>query len=187
MRGESDPESGYVPYEIRTATAYLILGHKDKALKMLEHFISVTRPREWNHWAEVVYGNFRKPGYIGDMPHSWVGADYINLVRAMFVFEDQNRLVLGAGVDEQWLSGEDKVLIENFPTHFGKINYDIYKDDKTIKIKVWGDASASDGFVFKSPLAKKIKKVTLNGKKWSKHTDSDVIFNKLPAEMILYY
>ncbi len=187
MRGECDPEKGYVSYEIRTATAYLILGHKKKALKMLEHFLSVTRPREWNHWAEVVYGNYRQPGYIGDMPHSWVGSDYINLIRPMFVFEEGDKLILGAGIDEKWLLGEEGVSIKNFPTHFGKISYAINKDTNILKIKVWGDAFAPDGFVFKSPLAKNIKRVKLNGKEWLEFNDSEVKFEKLPAEIKVYY
>ncbi len=186
MQGESDQEKGYVPYEIRTATAYLILGHKKKALKMLEHFLSVTRPREWNHWAEVVYGNYRKPGYIGDMPHSWVGSDYINLVRTMFVFEEEDRLILGLGIDEEWLINEESVSVENFPTHFGKVSYSINEDNGALKIKVWGEASAPGGFVFKSPLTKKIGKVKLNGKEWPRFTENEIVFDTLPAEIIVY-
>lgn len=187
MEGESDPEKGYVPYEMRTATAYLILGHKREALKMLEHFLSVTRPREWNHWAEVVYGNYRKPGYIGDMPHSWVGSDYINLVRTMFVFEEGDKLILGAGIDEKWLSKKEGVSISNFPTYDGDINYTVKKDGKVLKIKVWGKARPKDGFVFKSPLAKRIKEVNLNGKEWSQFTEDEIIFDRLPAEIIVSF
>lgn len=183
-------EYGYVPYEIRTANAYVILGQKKKCLTMLRYFLTDMRPKEWNHWAEVVLPGYREPKYVGDMPHSWIGAIYINTVRNIFVHEKNNKLILGSGIDEKWLSDEGGVSIENFPTYYGGINYTVKKeDDDTLRIKISGKAAPPEGFVFKSNISPedKIKKVTINGKKWTDFNADEVIFKKLPAEITILY
>ena len=180
-------QSGYVPYELRTANAYTILGQKKKALKMIRYFLTDTRPRAWNHWAEVVLPGYRTPQYVGDMPHSWIGAIYINTIRNLFVYEERDKLILGAGIDEKWLSRQEGISISNFPTYDGDISYTIKKDGKSLKIKVWGKAGPKEGFVFKSPLKNKIKRVNLDGKQWLEFNGSEVKFEKLPAEIEVYY
>jgi hypothetical protein len=43
LRGTADPTSGYVPYEMRLGTAFLIMGEKRKAWDLARHFLGVTR------------------------------------------------------------------------------------------------------------------------------------------------
>jgi len=93
-RLEHGVQFGYTPYEMRTAIAYLMLGQKEKTLKMLDYFLKDRRPLEWNHWAEVVHPGYRNPEYIGDMPHSWIGAIYVNLIRSLSVYEKDRRIYL---------------------------------------------------------------------------------------------
>ena len=54
----------------------------------------------WNHWAEVVWRDPRTPRFIGDMPHTWVGSDFIRAARSLFVYEREadQALVIGAGI-----------------------------------------------------------------------------------------
>jgi len=53
----------------------------------------------------------------GDAPHAWVAADLLNLLRMMFVMERNNRIVIFAGVKDEWL--DQPMVIENLPTYFG--------------------------------------------------------------------
>ena len=56
------------------------------------------RPPGWNHWAEVVWNEPRMPKFIGDMPHGWVGSDFLRSFLDLFAYEGAGgSLVLGAG------------------------------------------------------------------------------------------
>ncbi len=177
-----------IPYEMRTANAYLLLGEKEKALKIFKYFLKHLKPKEWKNWIELIHYKYREPKFIGDMPHSWAGAIFINLIRNMLVFEKNNTLVLGLGIDEEWLNNNQELSIQNCPTYFSEINYSMKKDNNTLGIKVWGKAKPENGFVFKSPfLKKKIKKVKINGKKWTKFSKNEILFNELPAEILVIY
>jgi len=187
LRGTADPTSGYVPYEMRLGTAFLIMGEKRKAWDLARHFLGVTRPHGWNQWAEVVYGEPRTPGYIGDMPHSWAGADYINMVRTMFAWEDEGRLVLGLGLDEQWLAYG--ISVQDLPTHFGRISYTLKAGGNgTVEFNARGDARTPPaGFVLTSPRAAPIKSAQVNGGGWKDFSEKEVRFDYLPSEIVIAY
>lgn len=178
----------FTPYEIRNATAYLLLGEKEKSLKMLNWFLTTRRPTAWNHWGEVVWPDYYEPKYLGDMPHSWEGAIYINAVRNLFAYELNDDLFLGAGIDEQWLSSEKGVSVTDLPNHFGDISYTVQREGDSVKIKVWGKVNYPPrNFIFSFPLKNKIKKAVLNGKNWTGLKGEQIIFDKLPAEIIIKY
>ena len=167
-RSKSLGKDSFTPYELRNASAFLWMGDKEKALGVLEYFLNVMRPRSWNHWAEVVFGEYRHPQYLGDMPHTWIGAEYILAVRNLFVYEKDGELILGAGIPSDWLLDSEGVHIKNFPTYFGLISYSIRQDDGGLKAKVWGSAKPPKGFVFKSPRSHR-----------------EFRFSKLPVEFII--
>ena len=62
----------YTPYENRLIGSFIILDQPERAHELIEFFLNDQRPQGWNHWAEVVWKDYRHPGYIGDMPHTWV-------------------------------------------------------------------------------------------------------------------
>jgi hypothetical protein len=101
------------------------------------------RPHGWNHWAEVVWHDERHPGYIGDMPHTWVGSDFINAIRAMFVYEtdDDSGIVVGAGLKDEWV--KHGLSVERLPTHFGTLSYSIASSaPSSITIRLEGSIDA---------------------------------------------
>ncbi|MCK9554796.1 discoidin domain-containing protein [bacterium] len=185
-RIEKGLTAAYTPYEIRNATAYLMLGEKDKALKMINYFLNDMRPRPWKHWAEVVHEEYFRPQYLGDMPHTWIGAIAVNFIRSMFVYEQDNRIVLAAGVDDKWLDSPQGVKVKNLPTYFGDINYDIKKEENVITADIYGDAGCSGGFVLKVPLKDKAVCAELNGERVENISGGEIVFTKLPANIKIY-
>ena len=111
----------YTPYETRTIGSFLRLGWRDRAHELLGFFLAHLRPRAWNHWAEVVFRDPAAPKFIGDMPHTWVGSDFIRSVLDMFAYEEGDRLIVGAGVPEAWKRGKG-VTVRGLRTHFGTLN-----------------------------------------------------------------
>ncbi len=123
----------YTPYEIRNATSFLLLGQPDFAHEMLDFFFQGQRPQGWNHWAEIVWKDPRAPHFIGDMPHTWVGSDFLKLVRSMFVHETADTLHLALGIRPDWLDTPQGVEIAAFPTPWGAIGYHAHRTaDRTI-------------------------------------------------------
>lgn len=179
---------GYTPYEMRTAIAYLMLGQKEKTLKMINYFLTDRRPLNWNHWAETVHPGYRETKYVGDIPHSWIGGIYLNLIRHLFVYEKDGQLILGAGIDEKWLDKDNTLSVQDLPTYFGTISYTMKADKGKVIINIAGNALPENGFIFKSPYLKKdIKQVEIDGKKAEQRIKNQVGFKSLPAEIIMYY
>ncbi|HEY8240694.1 MAG TPA: discoidin domain-containing protein, partial [Kiritimatiellia bacterium] len=87
-------ESTFTPYELRSITTFVALGQRDRAKKLLDYIMGHRRPPGFNHLAEVVMGDVRKGGYIGDMPHTWVGSGLVNAVREMLIEERSGKLVI---------------------------------------------------------------------------------------------
>ena len=68
--------------------------------RLLGDALTWQRPPGWRHWAEVVWGNPRVPEYIGDMPHTWIGAEFATAVRRMLLREDGDTLELFRAVPD---------------------------------------------------------------------------------------
>ncbi len=180
----------YTPYEIRGAGTFLYLNQKEKTHKLLDFFFRDQYPNEWNAWAEVVWKDKNTPKFIGDIPHTWIGSDYITVVRSIFGYEREgdSSLVLGAGINPEWLDREEGISIINFATQYGLVSYHLQKSNNKIKLEINGDIKIPPGnIVFKSPLSKKIKSIFINGKSSNDFQNNEIKIFSLPANVIVEY
>jgi hypothetical protein len=125
--------SSYTPYEARNIGALIRMGRLADAKFMLDFLVNDgVRPAAWNHLAEVVHGDLRTASYIGDMPHTWVGAELINSIRGIFVYEDRGKLVLAAAIPDEWI--DKGVSVKNLQTLYGSLSYTVKRGEnkKTI-------------------------------------------------------
>lgn len=111
-------EGGFTPYEIRNLNAFVSLGRTEDAFRLLADALSWRRPLGWRHWAEVVWGNPRAADYIGDMPHTWIGAEFATAIRRMLLRENGDTLELLRAVPDAWWAG-DGIALDALPTGFG--------------------------------------------------------------------
>jgi hypothetical protein len=74
----------------RNVGAFVRLGQKERALALLDYFVGDQRPAGWNQWAEIVWRDPAAPRFIGDMPHTWVGAGFNRSVRSMLAYERES-------------------------------------------------------------------------------------------------
>ncbi|MFN5744788.1 MAG: discoidin domain-containing protein [Methylococcaceae bacterium] len=102
----------YTPYEIRSVEAFVRLGRSSDAHKLLAFLMSGQRPKGWHQWAEVVWRDPAAPRFVGDMPHAWIGAEFIRAVRSLYVFESEQDHALVVGVVEYWASNRGKALAD---------------------------------------------------------------------------
>lgn len=140
IQGAKDWEV-YTPYEIRNVGTFVRLGWKKRAQALLDFFMADRRPAGWNHWAEVVGREPRAPRFIGDMPHTWVGSDFIRSFLDMlaFVREKDEALVLAAGVPEEWVRSEGGVSVKGLRTEYGTLRYSLAAEGRGVRLRVSGD------------------------------------------------
>lgn len=155
-RNRARPDSlweNYTPYEWRTVGALLRLGKRSEAVEMLDHFMRDRRPANWQQWAEVVWREPRNPKFIGDMPHTWVGSDFIRSALDVFAYanpcagpkiEVQSaapysptpcQLMIGMGIDGKWLANGDSIVVHGLRTGGETVGYTLVRKDNAVTFR----------------------------------------------------
>ncbi len=184
------PWDAYTPYELRTVGTFVRLGEKQRALSMLDFFFQGQRPAAWREWAEVVWHDRDTPKFIGDMPHTWVGSDYIRSVLDMFAYDraSDSALVVGAGIAEQWVREAPGVKVRGLGTPYGPIDFDARATGRSVVAHIGGALRMPPGgIVFRSPLDHVIARATVNGNVVTASTAGEVVIHQLPATINLTY
>ncbi|HEV8538450.1 MAG TPA: discoidin domain-containing protein, partial [Bacteroidota bacterium] len=180
----------YTPYENRVIGSFVFLDQKERAHEALNFFMKDRRPSAWNQWAEVVHRDPAAPKFIGDMPHTWCGSDFIRSVRAMFVYEreDDTSLVVGAGLADAWVNDTAGIHVRNLPTYYGDISYDVMAAANKVSVVLRGDVRVPPGrIILKSPLSKKFTGATIDRKRLRKVNGKEIVIHRLPALIELTY
>ncbi len=185
----------YTPYENRLIGSFILLDQPERAHQLIEFFLDDQKPHNWNHWAEVVWKDDKTPLFIGDMPHTWVGSDFLNAIRSMFVYEDEydESLVLAAALYQSaeggWIDSPNGMSVENLPTYYGEISYSIKKDNEKYTFSIYGDVDLpKNGMKIKNFNKSTLPvKVTVNGKKINSFTNNEIDIKEFPAIVVIDY
>jgi hypothetical protein len=179
----------YTPYELRVVGTFVQLGQRRRAHEALAWFLRDVRPRAWNHWAEVVWRDPADPRFIGDMPHGWVGSDFIRSVTDMFAFyrEADGALVLGAGLLPEWLDGGEPVQVRGLRTYFGSVAYRVRRTGAAVEFLFDGAPVAPPGGIeVVSPLERAPRAAEADGRRVPV-ADGVVRLSRWPSRLVLHY
>ncbi|MCU1068873.1 discoidin domain-containing protein [Stenotrophomonas maltophilia] len=132
-RGQPGALYAYTPYEIRNVLSYVHLGQPDVADELLQGLLHDRRPLEWQVLAEVVHSRLRFPRYLGDMPHTWIGAEYGRTLFGMLMREDDDALSLLPGTPPSWVAGEG-LAVERLPTAYGTLQMQARQRDGVLTV-----------------------------------------------------
>jgi F5/8 type C domain len=158
----------YTPYELRTVGTMLRLGRKDRAHALLDWFLTGQRPAAWNAWAEVVWHDSLATKFIGDLPHTWVGSDFIRSVLDFFAYEREadGALVVGAGIPAAWVTEAPGVSVRGLSTHYGPLSFTMRETGGVVRVRFeLGLRTPAGGIVLRSPLDRPIRSVTVDGRR----------------------
>jgi hypothetical protein len=146
------PWEAFTPYELRNVGAFVHLGWRARAVEALDFFLGFQKPLGWRQWPEVVWHEDRVPRFLGDLPHTWVGSDYIRSVLDMLVYERDAdaALVLGAGVPRRWLQG-DGVRVQGIVTPYGVLTYTMRERDGAVEVRIEGGLRVPAGGIVLVP------------------------------------
>ena len=184
------PWEAFTPYEIRNIGAFVRLGWRDRAQELNDWFLQYRKPIGWRQWPEVVWHDERKPHFIGDLPHTWVGSDYVRSILDCFAYdrERDSTLVLAAGVPWAWVSQGQGVKIGDLRTPYGSLSYRLSARGNGADLHIAeGIRVPPGGLVVRapSPGKKAFRSATVNGKPAKIGTDGEVVVREVPADVQL--
>ncbi len=176
----------YTPYEVRHIGAFVRLGWRARARALVGLFLKDRRPPGWNHWAEVVGRDARALRFIGDMPHGWVGSDFIRSVIDLFCWwrEDDDALVLGAGLDTAWLAGAG-VAVEGLHTEHGRLDLALRGDGERLQASIGPGEVPPGGLVVTWPFDGRAREALVNGRAADIAPDGSVTVRSRPAQVVV--
>ncbi|HET9326936.1 MAG TPA: hypothetical protein VFQ05_09210, partial [Candidatus Eisenbacteria bacterium] len=164
----------------------------------LDWFMRHQRPSGWRQWPEVVWRDERAPKFIGDLPHTWVGSDFVRSVLDMLAYEREagagpkapgqksgDQLILAAGVPEAWLLGTG-ISVRGLRTRFGALDFTLRREDGgAIAGRVAGVKPPPGGIILDLRREPGRWTATINGKSAPITKDGEVVITQTPAEIKL--
>jgi hypothetical protein len=187
-RGEID-WANYTPYEIRIVGALLRLGRRADAHELLDFFLADRRPRAWNQWPEIAWRDPRSPGHLGDLPHAWIGAEYVLAVLALFAYERpaDGALVVAAGVPAAWLDGGFELGVSDLATAHGTLGYTLRsRSEGSLELSFApGLEPPPGGLVLRPPLPAPLREVIADGRAHGTFAADSATFERCPSTVLL--
>ncbi len=178
-RGEM-PWNNYTAYEIRIIGAFVRLGKRDEANELLQFFLSDRRPLAWNQWPEITWRNPISPGHLGDVPHTWIAAEYLLALASMVASEREatDSMVLASGMPWAWIASGDGFAVKGLPTRYGSLDFLIKAgSDESIEVAIGGALTLPPGGLSIAP--------PLPDGRWIQPGVTTVFVKSLPFHSIL--
>ncbi len=179
----------YTPYELRHVGTFVRLSLADpkwkaRAHELLAYYLRDQRPAGWNGWPEAVHHDYRAHRFLGDLPHGWVGSDFIRSFLDLFAFErtEDAALVLGAGVPASWLERPQGIAVRGLATPWGELSYSLARSGNGYRFRVAsGMRVPPGGLVLVPPSRERALAAAVDGRAVEAAADGTVTVRQLPA------
>lgn len=73
---------------------------------------------------------------MGDGQHGWAAAEWIMMMRNLFIREEDNTLILGSGIFPEWLNAGQPLWFGPTPTPYGAIGLRLTPDPEGLSLTV---------------------------------------------------
>ena len=173
----------YTPYEMRNVLTYVRLNQPQQADELLHSLVRHRRPLEWQVLAEVIHSRERYNGYLGDMPHTWIGAEYARTIFGMLAQEDLDRLTLLAGAPSSWVAGEG-LKVDGLPTMYGPLSMSARQQGKQLWVKLGSGLGKDTPLSVNWPSRQKPSRVTVDGKQVADYDANGIVLGKPFKELL---
>jgi hypothetical protein len=178
----------YTAYEIRILGALVRMGRREEAHELLDFFLGDRRPRAWNQWPEISWRDPKSPGHLGDVPHAWIGAEFVLAWLGMLAYErvTDGALVLAAGVSDAWLDAGE-VAVEGLPTWWGPLGYRLRREGPgALRLELApGLRLPPGGIVIEPPLARPLSGLEVDGAPSAGFDARSATIRRCPASVLL--
>ena len=166
VRRRSLPGARYVytPYEFRNVLTFVHLDEPVLAAELLYRLRASRYPPGWQVFAEVVRSPMRSVFYLGDMPHTWVGAEYVRALIGMLMHESDRGIELLPGTPPDWVAGKG-LAIDRMATAFGTLSMSAQQDGTTLRIHLGPGLGPTTEVLVSWPARRRPRSVTVDGKR----------------------
>ncbi|HYP17278.1 MAG TPA: hypothetical protein VEQ65_08705 [Opitutus sp.] len=120
---------------LHLAQVRLRAGDAKAAWALVDRVVALASPT--GQWPEAIHPG-TLGGCMGDGQHIWAAAEWLMLVRNLFVREEGSTLVIGAGVRAEWLVGAE-VDFGPTLTPFGPVTVRLVGGGGTVRVNVDGN------------------------------------------------
>ncbi|MFO8111284.1 MAG: hypothetical protein R6T92_02135 [Desulfosalsimonadaceae bacterium] len=108
--------------------AQTLMRHGDVRYRdLIEKVVDLASPT--GQWPEAIHP-LTGGGCMGDGQHGWAAAEFLMIIRNMFVREEAGRLVIGSGLFPEWIDDKAPVVYGPTATPFGPVSVSVEKTDR---------------------------------------------------------
>ena len=172
------------------------LGERASAAELADFLLDDRRPRAGTSGRRSPGATRGVPATSGDVPHAWIGAEYVLAVRTMLAYERpaDDALVIAAGVPERWLGDSGRpetwrpIRVGSLPTYYGALGYTLTRESKdTLRLKITSPMAPPGGLVLRPPLPRPLALVSVDGRSLPTFDDAELRLQSAPADVIFRY
>ncbi len=174
----------FTPYEIRNIGAFVRLGWRDRAQELVRWFMDHRSPTGWAQWAEVFWNHPTEAKFIGDLPHTWVGSDFVRSMLDCFGYERErdDALVLAAGVPADWVREAPGIAVHDLHTWYGPLTYSLRGDARAMTMRIApGLRVPRGGIVIAAPGVDAHWQARVNGTAATLGSGGELVVRAVPA------
>lgn len=182
-RAASKEPWDFTPYELRNVLTFVHLDRPKDAQEVLREQLRYRRPPAWQMFAEVVHSRLRKPGYFGDMPHTWIGTELVRAVIGMLMHEDDAALVLLPGAPVDWVAGEG-LRITALRTTYGQLTMTARKVGARLRVTLGPGLLPNAKLKVMWPSRRKPKQVWIDGRERTGQTSDGMSIERPFQELV---
>jgi len=172
----------YTPYEARTIGAVARLGWRGRADSLLTWLLADRNPPAWQQWGEIVWHDRTQSRFIGDLPHTWVGSDFVRSALDLLAYEREadSSLVLASGVPKAWLM-DTGLRVRGLSTAYGTLGYTLRRlASGIVEARLEGGCRVPPGGVVLRPPGD-FQRATVDGAPVALGPAGEVVLHALPA------
>ena len=92
-------------------------------------------------WPEAIHP-FTGGGCMGDGQHGWAAAEWILMIRSLFVREEDKTLILGSGIFPEWLEKETPIRFGPTLTADGPLSIEIRRQNREVALTLDAETNA---------------------------------------------
>jgi hypothetical protein len=116
--------SGVNPYLTLTVAQTFLRNGNPRFQKLVRRVADLASAT--GHWPEAIHP-LTGGGCMGDGQHGWAAAEWVMMLRNMFVREEPDGLILGSGLFPEWLQAREDLSFGPTPTPWGPVTLRLVK------------------------------------------------------------
>jgi hypothetical protein len=185
-RDKPDALYAYTPYEMRNVLTYVHLDQPKQADELLHSLVRHRRPAEWQVLAEVIHSRLRHPGYLGDMPHTWIGAEYARAIFGMLMHEADDGLDLLPGAPPSWVAGEG-LRVDRLPTAYGPLSMSARQQGDTLRVSLGPGLREGTAVRVSWPARERPRSVLVDGREAADYDAKGIRLERPFRELVAHW